>query len=164
MFQFNKALKVNVKLLEAQVERLTAKVAHLSETNKTLMSTIHRKDALIEGLKKELAPTPYLVTALRLTQVKFNALFNGVYQPTKFVTGPGPCGKTVKWFSVKETDRHLVITQHHDDGTHKEFLYRLSDIDGRIQKDFENVVLNGKDADDEIKFRKLVNFGVPKVV
>lgn len=41
------------------------------------------------------------------------------------------------------------LIQKHTDGSHKKFIYRLSDIDGRIQEeDWELVQLVGKEAED----------------
>lgn len=89
------------------------------------------------------------VTVKRMVGLKFKALFNGLYQPTEFKTGPGPCGKTVTHFNTSRTERTLTIHQHHTDGSQKDFEYRLSDIDGRIQYDYEQVKVYGEEAERE---------------
>lgn len=89
------------------------------------------------------------VTVKRMVGLRFRALFNGLYQPTEFKTGPGPCGKTVTHFTTSRTERELTIHQHHTDGSQKDFEYRLSDIDGRIQYDYEQVKVYGKEAERE---------------
>ena len=89
------------------------------------------------------------VTVKRMVGLKFRALFNGLYQPTEFKTGTGPCGKTVTHFTTSRTERELTIHQHHTDGSQKDFEYRLSDIDGRIQYDYEQVKVYGEEAEQE---------------
>ncbi|QEG09676.1 hypothetical protein CPT_Peacock_014 [Escherichia phage Peacock] len=81
--------------------------------------------------------------------LKFKALFNSLYQPTEFKTGPGACGKIVTHFTTSRDERTLTIHQHHTDGSQKDFEYRLSDIDGRIQYDYEQVKVYGQEAERE---------------
>lgn len=83
-------------------------------------------------------------------RLKFKALFNGLYQPTEFKTGPGPCGKT------------LTIHQHHTDGSQKDFEYRLGDIGGRIQYDYELVTVYGEEAERERRLQALRN--IPRFI
>ena len=49
-----------------------------------------------------------------------------------FVLGPGPCGKTVISLDVRYLKNDIVIVQHHDDGTLKEFVYQRKDVLGRL--------------------------------
>lgn len=136
----------------------------LLETNSKLLEVVDRNGAEIERLRRKLTaankelnewklyynpPEVPPLKAERIVSIKFKALFDGLYQPTHFKTGPGPCGKNVKWFTVENTEREIIIHQHHDDGSRKEFVYRRSDIDGRIQYDYEEVELKGKDAKQE---------------
>ena len=80
--------------------------------------------------------------------IKFKALFDGKYQPTEFKIGLGKCGKVVHYFEVtKRDDRTLTIHQYHTDGSSKDFEYRLSDIDGRIQYDYELMQVYGEEAE-----------------
>lgn len=125
---------------------------------------LERADAEIVLLRRKLeqsekmrlaAPEP--VTVKRMVGLKFKALFNGLYQPTEFKTGPGPCGKTVTHFDVSRTERELTIHQHHTDGSQKDFEYRLSDIDGRIQYDYEQVKVYGEEAERERALRRFMS-------
>ena len=106
------------------------------------------RDKLNQSERKRLAP-PAAVTIKRMVGIKFKALFDGKYQPTEFKTGPGNCGKNVKHFTVTKTDRTLTIHQHHVDDSQKDFEYRLSDIDGRIQYDYELMQVYGEEAERE---------------
>ncbi|WEU75002.1 hypothetical protein LS3_10 [Escherichia virus LS3] len=81
--------------------------------------------------------------------LKFKALFNSLYQPTEFKTGPGACGKIVTHFTTSRDERTLTIHQHHTDGSQKDYMLRLSDIDGRIQYDYEQVKVYGQEAERE---------------
>lgn len=114
------------------------------------------KDKLAESERKRLAP-PSAVTVKRMVGIKFKALFNGMYQPTEFNTGPGNCGKNVKHFTISKTERTLTIHQHHVDGSQKDFEYRLSDIDGRIQYDYELVKVYGEEAEQERRVQAFLN-------
>lgn len=152
-------LREHIKSLEAQLEglkrgndflnrnydRVVRKNVDLAVDNQKL------KDSLAAVKPEE--PKFVAVKAERLVGIKFTALFGGKYQPTVFQTGLGSCGKEVKWFTVKEDGILLRIYQHHTDGTRKEFVYRTSDIDGRVQYDYEQVVLTGVDAEIE-KFNR----------
>lgn len=141
--------------------KLKARIADLESSNIKLARTCAQKGYEVERLRRKLGekdkelnewrlyynpPQVLPLKAERMVSVKFKALFDGLYQPTHFKTGLGPCGKTVKWFTVTNTERELIIHQHHEDGTHKDFIYRRSDIDGRIQYDYEMVELKGEDA------------------
>lgn len=152
-------LREYIKHLEAQLEgmkrgnkfitdnydRAVRKNLDLAMENKRLVD-------LLKSAKPE-EPKFVAVKAERLVGIKFTALFEGKYQPTVFQTGLGRCGKEVKWFTVKEDGILLRIYQHHMDGSRKEFVYRTSDIDGRVQYDYEQVVLTGVDAEIE-KFNR----------
>lgn len=132
-------IEAKVSLKDALLDRADAEVARLR-------GKLKRQADEIEELK---SPKPQPVYhAERMVGIKFRALFNGLYQPTEFKTGLGPCGKTVTYFTTTMDDRHLTIIQKHTDGSHKKFIYRLSDIDGRIQEDWEIVELVGKEAED----------------
>lgn len=135
--------------LKAQIKELSMKVAYLER-----VVTVRDKDnerlkvKLAESERKRLTP-PAAVTVKRMVGIKFKALFNGLYQPTEFKTGPGNCGKNVKHFTISKTERTITIHQHHIDGSQKDFEYRLSDIDGRIQYDYERVKVYGEEAEQE---------------
>jgi hypothetical protein len=120
------------------------------------------KDKLAESERRRLTP-PEPVTVKRMVGLKFRALFNGLYQPTEFKTGTGPCGKTVTHFTTSRTERELTIHQHHTDGSQKDFEYRLSDIDGRIQYDYEQVKVYGEEAERERALQAFVRVR-PRVV
>ncbi len=135
--------------LKAQIKELSMKVAYLERAVEVRDKDNERmKDKLAEAERKRLTP-PAAVTVKRMVGIKFKALFNGLYQPTEFKTGPGPCGKTVTHFTTSRTERELTIHQHHMDGSQKDFEYRLSDIDGRIQYDYELVKVYGEEAEQE---------------
>jgi hypothetical protein len=135
--------------LKAQIKELSMKVAYLER-----VVTVRDKDnerlkvKLAESERKRLTPPPS-VTVKRMVGIKLWALFNGIYQPTEFKTGPGSCGKNVKHFTISKTERTITIHQHHVDGSQKDFEYRLSDIDGRIQYDYERVKVYGEEAEQE---------------
>ncbi|HAX0432520.1 TPA: hypothetical protein JX682_004105 [Escherichia coli] len=135
--------------LKAQIKELSMKVAYLERA-----VTVRDKDN--ERLKVKLAKSERKrltqlssVTVKRMVGIKFMALFNGTYQPTEFKTGPGNCGKNVKNFTVSKTERTITIHQHHVDGSQKDFEYRLSDIVGLIQYDYELVRVYGEEAKQE---------------
>lgn len=144
---FNRKLKARIAELEAKLKESRRELHILAD-----FRTHDRR--VINRLKGELSAFRYAnggdpqppVNAEVLASIKFKALFDGVFQPTHFKLGLGPCGKTVTRFGISFTDREMTIFQYHDDGTHKEFIYRRSDIDGRIQKDYETVTLRGEDA------------------
>lgn len=147
--------------------RQVAEMASKFESQDKLLALAN---AEIELLRRKLkqsermrltAPEP--VTVKRMVGLKFKALFNGLYQPTEFKTGLGPCGKTVAYFTTSRTERELTIHQHHTDGSQKDFEYRLSDIDGRIQYDYENVQVYGEEAEWERAFQSFMRAG-PRVV
>lgn len=142
---FNSALKARIAELELHLKNST-------ELNSQKSKTIDDLREARTKLQSELAyrdKQREAVTVKRMVGLKFKALFNGLYQPTEFKTGPGPCGKTVTHFSTSRTERELTIHQHHTDGSQKDFEYRLSDIDGRIQYDYEQVKVYGEEAERE---------------
>lgn len=135
--------------LKAQIKELGMKAAYLERVVTVRDKDNERlKDKLAESERKLLTP-PAVVTVKRMVGIKFKALFNGLYQPTEFKTGPGNCGKNVKHFTISKTERTITIHQHHIDGSQKDFEYRLSDIDGRIQYDYELVKVYGEEAEQE---------------
>ncbi|QLF80632.1 hypothetical protein SP7_0006 [Escherichia phage vB_EcoP_SP7] len=135
--------------LRAQIKELSMKVAYLERAVMVRDKDNERlKVKLAESERKRLT-TPAAVTVKRMVGIKFKALFNGLYQPTEFKTGPGSCGKNVKHFTTSKTERTITIHQHHVDGSQKDFEYRLSDIDGRIQYDYELVRLYGEEEEQE---------------
>lgn len=135
--------------LKAQIKELSMKVAYWKRAVEARDKDNERlKDKLAESERRRLTP-PEPVTVKRMVGLKFRALFNGLYQPTEFKTGPGKCGKTVTHFTTSRTERELTIHQHHMDGSQKDFEYRLSDIDGRIQYDYELVKVYGEEAEQE---------------
>ncbi|WBF70039.1 hypothetical protein SFP20_022 [Shigella phage SFP20] len=137
---FNRKLKARIAELESNLTKSDEMNDIMRRDNRRL------KDKLAVADKKR-DPEPLQVK--RMVGLKFKALFNGLYQPTEFKTGPGPCGKTVTHFTTSRTERELTIHQHHTDGSSKSFEYRLSDIDGRIQYDYENVTVYGEEAERE---------------
>lgn len=145
--------------LKAQIKELSMKSAYLERAVAVRDKDNERlKDKLAESERRRLTPPePVTVTVKRMVGLKFRALFNGLYQPTEFKTGPGPCGKTVTHFTTSRTERELTIHQHHTDGSQKDFEYRLSDIDGRIQYDYELVQVYGEEAEKERMVQALRN-------
>lgn len=149
--------------LKAQIKELSVKAAYLERAIAVRDKDNERlKDKLAESERRRLTP-PGPVTVKRMVGIKFKALFNGMYQPTEFKTGPGPCGKTVTHFTTSRTERELTIHQHHTDGSQKDFEYRLSDIDGRIQYDYEQVKVYGEEAERERALQAFVRLR-PRVV
>lgn len=149
--------------LKAQIKELSMKAAYLERAVEVRDKDNERlKDKLAESERRRLTP-PEPVTVKRMVGLKFRALFNGLYQPTEFKTGPGPCGKTVTHFTTSRTERELTIHQHHTDGSQKDFEYRLSDIDGRIQYDYEQVKVYGEEAERERALQAFVRLR-PRVV
>lgn len=135
--------------LKEQIKELSMKVAYLERVITVRDKDNERlKDKLAESERKRLTP-PAAVTVKRMVGIKFKALFDGKYQPAEFKIGPGNCGKNVKHFTISKTERTLTIHQHHVDGSQKDFEYRLSDIDGRIQYDYELVKVYGEEAEQE---------------
>lgn len=143
--------------LKAQIQELSMKVACFERTVAVRDRDNERlKDKLAESERKRLTP-PQPVTVKRMVGIKFKSLFNGLYQPTEFKTGPGPCGKTVTHFTTSRDERTLTIHQHHTDESSKSFEYRLGDIDGRIQYDYELVQVYGEEAERERMVQALRN-------
>ncbi|AWY03131.1 hypothetical protein HOV18_gp18 [Cronobacter phage GW1] len=141
---FNRKLKARIAELESQLKTKDATNERLFEK---MGKYVKKVDTLEKQLEAKREVEPFRVK--RMVGLKFRALFNGLYQPTEFKTGPGPCGKTVTHFTTSRTERELTIHQHHTDGSQKDFEYRLSDIDGRIQYDYENVQVYGEEAERE---------------
>lgn len=150
---FNRKLKARITELEAQLKAKDATNERLFEKMGKYVSKVSALEKQIES-KREVEP----VTVKRMVGLKFKALFNGLYQPTEFKTGPGPCGKTVTHFTTSRTERELTIHQHHTDGSQKDFEYRLSDIDGRIQYDYENLKVYGEEAERERALQAMMRF------
>lgn len=136
--------------LEAQIEELSMKAAYLERALSVRDKDNERlKDKLAESERKRLTP-PAAVTVKRMVGIKFKALFDGKYQPTEFKIGLGKCGKVVQYFEVtKRDDRMITVHQYHTDGSSKDFEYRLGDIDGRIQYDYELMQVYGEEAERE---------------
>lgn len=133
--------------------RRLVELASKVDTQEVLLA---RANEEIERLRSKLKQYDEPVTVKRMVGLKFRALFNGLYQPTEFKTGPGPWGKTVTHFTMSRTERELTIHQHHTDGSQKDFGYRLSDIDGRIQYDYEQVKVYGEEAERERALQAVV--------
>lgn len=145
---FNKKLHAQIRALQASQKALEEQLTWAKANNLRLTDRLRTY---------ELASQPML--AKRLTGIKFKALFDGRYQATQFIIGLGQCGKCVKHFTVNCSDGTLRIYQWHTDGTHKEFTYRLSDIDGRIQYDYEMVTLEGEEARIERRLNRIPGLG-----
>lgn len=153
---FNRKLKARIEELEQRLTNTQQELYSSIGNGQSLSRKLKEANVELNEWRQCYAPLAVIpVKAKRLVGIKFNALFNGLYQPTNFKSGPGTCGKDVKWFDIREGERLLTIIQHHTDGSHKEFIYRLSDIDGRIQKDYEDVTLKGEDAKEERSRTKL---------
>lgn len=148
---FNRKLKARIAELESRLKVKDATNERLFEKMGKYVSKVSELEKQIES-KREVEP----FRVKRMVGLKFRALFNGLYQPTEFKTGPGPCGKTVTHFTTSRTERELTIHQHHTDGSQKDFEYRLSDIDGRIQYDYEQVKVYGEEAERERALRQFV--------
>lgn len=133
---FNKKLHAQIRNLQSDKESLETQLKWLKDKKERLEEKLIRSD------RQESAT----YRAKRMTGIKFKALFDGRYQEAHFTIGLGQCGKTVKYFTIKIAEGLLWIYQWHTDGTHKEFTYRLSDVDGRIQYDYEMVILEGREA------------------
>lgn len=147
--------------LKARIEELEQRLKMKDYTNERMSEKMGRYVDKISDLERQLdkaVKEPEVIYGKRLVNLKFKALFNGFYQDTEFKTGLGKCGKTVTHLAVTQDARLLTIFQYHTDGSHKEFVYRASDIDGRIQKCFENVKLEGLEAEREKSKRKLARF------
>lgn len=135
--------------------KLKARIADLESKVVLKEALLDRADGEVARLRSKLkaqqAAEPKVAEfkTKRMVGLKFHALFNGVYALTEFKTGPGPCGKTVTHFAISRTERTITIHQHHTDGSQKDFEYRLSDIDGRIQYDYEYVTVYGEEAERE---------------
>lgn len=139
--------KSKLKARIAELEKLVKK----QDTNLEMANREHQRlrDKLNQSERKRLAP-PVAVTIKRMVGIKFKALFDGKYQTTEFKIGLGKCGKVVHYFEVsKRDDRTLTIHQYHTDGSSKDFEYRLGDIDGRIQYDYELMQVYGEEAERE---------------
>lgn len=171
---FNKKLRAQIRTLKANQKALEVQ---LGWERTRLEAEIQKSKSLrvenkrLRDLRKSKSEESKVDTikATRLVGIKFNALFNGKFQPTVFTIGPGNCGKSVKWFTVNHEETLLRVHQYHTDGSRKEFIYRTSDIDGRIQYDYESVELTGIDAATEMWNRKqasksrLMGHGFPRV-
>ena len=134
---FNRKLKARIADLEVTIQRQDHNLELANRENARLRDKIKKAEE-----KREVEP----FEVKRMVGLKFKALFNGRYQPTEFKTGPGACGKIVTHFTTSRDERTLTINQHHTDGSQKDFEYRLSDIDGRIQYDYEQVKVYGQEA------------------
>lgn len=151
---FNRKLKARIASLEATVQRQDHNLELANREQARLRAKIQKAEE-----KREVEP----FRVKRMVGLKLRALFNGLYQPTEFKTGPGPCGKTVTHFTTSRTERELTIHQHHTDGSQKDFEYRLSDIDGRIQYDYEQVKVYGEEAERERALQAFVRVR-PRVI
>lgn len=150
---FNSALKARIAELELHLKNSTELNIQKSATIDKLRDEKSTAIRRAESLQAKRAP----IKVRRMVGLKFRALFNGVYTPTEFKTGQGQCGKNVKYFTISRTDRTLTIHQHHTDDSQKDFEYRLGDIDGRIQYDFENIQVFGEEAERERMVQALRN-------
>lgn len=140
---FNSELKARIAELEKLVKKQDANLEMVNREHQRL------RDKLKQSERKRLTP-PAAVTVKRMVGIKFKALFDGKYQPTEFKIGLGKCGKVVHYFEVtKRDDRTLTIHQYHTDGSSKDFEYRLGDIDGHIQYDYELMKIYGEEAERE---------------
>lgn len=149
---FNSALKARIEELEASNAQHIRNNDVLLDRIDRLKEKLRKADMTIEADRARRSA----VKVKRMVGLKFRALFNGVYAPTEFKTGLGPCGKNVTHFTTSRTERTLTIHQHHTDETSKDFEYRLSDIDGRIEFQFQNVQVYGDEAERERALQAMV--------
>lgn len=140
---FNSSLKARIAELEIHLKNST----ELNNQKSYTIDTLRKDRAQLEDKVANFQKQREAVKVKRMVGLKFRALFNGVYAPTEFKTGQGPCGKNVTHFTVSRDERTLTIHQHHADESSKDFEYRLSDIDGRIEFQFENVRVYGEEAE-----------------
>ena len=150
---FNSALKARIAELELHLKNSTELNIQKSLIIDSLQLDKTKALERVAHLQSKRSP----IKAKRMVGIKFRALFNGIYQPSEFKTGPGNCGKNVKHFTISKTERTFTIHQHHVDGSQKDFEYRLSDIDGRIQYDYELVQVYGEEAEQERRVQDFRN-------
>lgn len=151
---FNRKLKARIADLEATIQRQDHNLEMANREHARLRAKIKKAEE-----KSEVEP----FEVKRMVGLKLKALFNGLYRPTEFKTGPGACGKTVTHFTTSRDERTLTIHQHHTDGSQKDFEYRLSDIDGRIQYDYEMVKVYGEEAKRERELQAFMQIR-PRIV
>lgn len=138
---FNRKLKARIAELEETVQRQDHNLELANREQARLKAKLQKAET-----KRESEP----LRVKRMVGLKFKALFDGKYQPTEFKIGLGKCGKVVHYFEVtKRYDRTITIHQYHTDGSSKDFEYRLGDIDGRIQYDYELMQVYGEEAEYE---------------
>lgn len=148
----NSALKARIVELEAALEDCRIRNLNYYYEREDLRKTIALLESKVDSFRKQREAIKVkrmvVIKFKRMVCIKFKALFDGKYQPTEFKIGLGKCGKVVHYFEVtKRDDRTLTIHQYHTDGSSKDFEYRLSDIDGRIQYDYELMEVYGEEAE-----------------
>jgi len=55
----------------------------------------------------------------------------------EFSLGIGPCGKVVTMLEIEMSDELVNIGQHHEDGSCKNFVYRVCDLTGRVEIEYD---------------------------
>ena len=73
----------------------------------------------------------------KLVRVKIPAVWFGGTAPADFKLGLGPCGKVVTSLAIDYDANFVILEQVHADNTYKIFRYRICDLVGRIEEEYE---------------------------
>lgn len=140
MFNFFRNIKVieleaRLVIAEAELKVVKQGLDRASAHNVSLVETNKRQHGMIEQLSGT-------IETKALTTIKFSCITPlGQLRESTFTLGPGRCGKTVESLDLIHTQESFKITQWHDDGSKKEFTYRIGDIVGRVQTCYEVVTV-----------------------
>lgn len=95
-------------------------------------------DMIYKGCDKR--PHIELIKFMAVKPLRESLVANGTeYFHTIFGLGEGVCGKTVSSLEVDDTATEMAITQRHSDGTKKVFVYKKTDIIGRVEIQYSEV-------------------------
>lgn len=84
--------------------------------------------------KKSSQPHIELIKFMAVKPLRESLVANGTeHFHTIFGLGEGACGKTVSELRVNSSPTEMTIIQFHDDRTKKEFVYKKTDIVGRVE-------------------------------
>lgn len=90
--------------------------------------------------KKSSQPHIELIKFMAVKPLRESLVSNGTeHFHTIFGLGEGACGKTVSSLEVDDTATEMSITQRHSDGTKKVFVYKKTDIIGRVEIQYSEV-------------------------
>lgn len=79
-------------------------------------------------------PRIELIKFMAVKPLRESLVANGTeHFHTIFGLGEGACGKTVSELRVNSSPTEMTIIQFHDDRTKKEFVYKKTDIVGRVE-------------------------------